>query len=34
MFSNGPPLEHLPPRGGYFVGYHVAREAAKHRSVA
>jgi hypothetical protein len=34
MFSSGPSLAHLPPRGGYFVGYLVAQEAARKRSVA
>lgn len=33
LFSNGPPPADLPPRVGYFVGYLVATEAAKHQSI-
>jgi hypothetical protein len=28
LFSNGSPIEKLPPRFGYYVGYLVATEAA------
>jgi len=33
LFSNGPALEGLPPRVGYYVGYLVAEEAARGRSL-
>jgi hypothetical protein len=33
LFSSGPPVGELPPRFGYFVGYLVAEEAAKDRSL-
>lgn len=33
LFSNGPPPADLPPRAGYYVGYLVATEAARNRSV-
>jgi hypothetical protein len=33
LFSNGPALDALPPRVGYFVGYLVAQEAARNRSL-
>jgi len=33
LFSSGAVLEGLPPRGGYYVGYLVAQEAARHRSL-
>jgi hypothetical protein len=33
LFSNGPVLEGLPPRVGYFVGYLAAEEAARKRSI-
>lgn len=33
LFSNGPALGQLPPRVGYFVGYLVAQEAARDRSL-
>lgn len=34
LFSGGPALEGLPPRVGYFVGYRVAEEAARGRSLS
>jgi hypothetical protein len=34
LFSNGPAPEGLPPRAGYFIGYLVAKEAAKNASLA
>ncbi len=34
LFSSGPPLVGLPARAGYFVGFIVAAEAARERSVA
>lgn len=33
LFSAGPALDRLPPRVGYFVGYRVAEEAARDRSL-
>jgi hypothetical protein len=33
LFSSGPVMPGLPPRVGYFVGYLVAEEAARDRSV-
>lgn len=33
LFSNGPVLEGLPPRVGYFVGYLIAEEAARNHSI-
>jgi len=33
LFSTGPAVPGLPPRGGYYVGFLVAQEAARHRSV-
>jgi hypothetical protein len=33
LFSNGPPIAKLPPRVGYYVGYLVATEAARNRSI-
>jgi hypothetical protein len=34
LFSSGPPVNGLPPRVGYYVGYLVAAEAAKDRSLS
>jgi hypothetical protein len=31
LFSNGPAVRDLPPRAGYYVGYLLAREAARDR---
>jgi len=33
LFSSGPALPDLPPRVGYFVGYLVAEEAARDRTI-
>lgn len=33
LFSNGAPIANLPPRFGYYVGYLIAAEAARNRSV-
>ena len=33
LFSNGSPIGKLPPRVGYYVGYLVATEAARFRSI-
>ncbi|HTU66807.1 MAG TPA: hypothetical protein VMF52_12715 [Steroidobacteraceae bacterium] len=33
LFSSGPPLSGLPPRVGYYVGYLLAEEAARGRSL-
>ena len=33
LFSNGSPISGLPPRFGYYVGYLVATEAARYRSL-
>ncbi len=33
LFSNGSPIANLPPRFGYYIGYLVATEAARSRSL-